>query len=70
LCSNLLRAKGGSVSLRKTSGPSNSQTSCQVIVNNLNRSLWYYLRMIDDTDLFLKYYTEQIQTDKDMKAER
>jgi len=26
--------------------------------------------MIEDTDLFLKYYTEQIQTDKDMKAER
>jgi len=45
------------------------QTGCQVIVNGLNRSLWYYLRMIENTDLFLEYYTFQVQNDKDTKDE-
>lgn len=45
------------------------QTGCQVIVNGLNRSLWYYLRMIENTDLFLAYYTQQVQDDKDTKDE-
>lgn len=45
------------------------QTGCQVIVNGLNKSLWYYLRLISEPEKFLKYYTEQIQTDKDVKDE-
>lgn len=45
------------------------RTGCQVIVNGLNRSLWYYLRMIENTDLFLEYYTKQVQNDKDTKNE-
>jgi DNA (cytosine-5)-methyltransferase 1 len=45
------------------------QTGCQVIVNGLNRSLWYYLRMIENTDLFLEYYTFQVQNDQDTKNE-
>ncbi len=45
------------------------QTGCQVIANGLNRSLWYYLRMIENTDLFLKFYTEQVQNDQDTKVE-
>jgi len=45
------------------------QTGCQVIVNGLNRSLWYYLRMIENTDLFLEYYALQVQNDKDTKDE-
>lgn len=45
------------------------KTGCQIIVNGLNRSLWYYLRMIENPDLFLEYYTLQVQNDKDTKDE-
>ena len=45
------------------------QTGCQVIVNGLNKSLWYYLRMIENPDVFLRYYTEQVQSDLDTKDE-
>lgn len=45
------------------------QTSCQVIVNGLNRSLWYYLRMIENPDVFLLRYTKQVQSDLDTKDE-
>ena len=45
------------------------QTGCQVIVNGLNKSLWYYLRMIESPDVFLRYYTEQVQNDLDTKDE-
>lgn len=44
-------------------------TGCQVIVNGLNQSLRYYLRLISDTNKFLINYTEQIQTDQDVKDE-
>lgn len=44
-------------------------TGCQVIVNGLNQSLRYYLRLISDTKKFLSNYTEQIQTDQDVKDE-
>ncbi len=45
------------------------KTGCEVIPNGFYRSLLYYLRMVEDTDLFLQHYTEQIQTDRDMKDE-
>ena len=45
------------------------KTGCEVIVNGLNRSLWYYLRMLENTDVFLQHYTQQVQTDADTKAE-
>lgn len=45
------------------------KTGCEVIVNGFQRSLLYYLRMLEDTDAFLVHYTEQVQTDADMKAE-
>ncbi|MFQ4143718.1 DNA cytosine methyltransferase [Chlorogloeopsis sp. ULAP02] len=45
------------------------QTGCQVIVNGLNHSLRYYLRLISDPDQFLKNYTELIETDLDVKSE-
>ncbi|HEU5378404.1 MAG TPA: hypothetical protein VFV38_23525, partial [Ktedonobacteraceae bacterium] len=45
------------------------ETGCEVIVNGFHRSLWYYLRMLEDTDTFLMHYTEQIQTDLDIKPE-
>lgn len=44
-------------------------TGCQVIVNGLNQSLRYYLRLISDTNKFSINYTEQIQTDLDVKDE-
>lgn len=45
------------------------QTGCQVIVNGLTRSIWYYLRLIEDADAFIKLYTEQLQIDPDVKDE-
>jgi DNA (cytosine-5)-methyltransferase 1 len=45
------------------------QTGCQIIVNGLNHSLWYYLRLISDANQFLKNYTEQIETDSDVQNE-
>lgn len=45
------------------------QTGCQIIVNGLNKSLWYYLRMIENPDVFLRHYTEQVQSDLDTKDE-
>ena len=43
------------------------QTGCQVIVNGLNQTLRYYLRLVSDSNKFLTNYTEQIQTDLDVK---
>lgn len=43
------------------------QTGCQVIVNGLNRSLWYYLRLISDPEQFISNYTAYIRTDQDVK---
>lgn len=43
------------------------QTGCQVIVNGLNQSLRYYLRLVSEPNKFLTNYTEQIQTDLDVK---
>lgn len=45
------------------------QTGCQVIVNGLNQSLRYYLRLLSNTDQFLKNYIEQIELDLDVKNE-
>lgn len=45
------------------------QTGCQVIVNGLNQSLRYYLRLVSEPNQFLKNYTEQIQNDLDVKDE-
>ncbi len=46
-----------------------AETGCQVIVNGLKRSLWYYLRLINDPIGFINYYTTQIDTDRDVKDE-
>ena len=45
------------------------QTGCQIIVNGLNQSLRYYLRLVSDPNQFLRNYTEQIETDLDVKDE-
>ena len=44
-------------------------TGCQIIINGLNQSLRYYLRLLSDPNQFLKNYTEQIETDLDVKDE-
>lgn len=44
-------------------------TGCQVIVNGLNQSLRYYLRLVSAPNKFLTNYTEQVQTDLDVKDE-
>lgn len=45
------------------------ETGCQVIVNGLNQSLRYYLRLVSGPNNFLTNYTEQIQRDLDVKDE-
>lgn len=45
------------------------RTGCEVIVNGFHRSLSYYLRMLEDTNLFVQHYTRQVQMDPDMKDE-
>jgi len=42
---------------------------CQVIVNGIYPSLWYYLRLINDVDKFIHYYVENIKADKVTKYE-
>ncbi len=44
-----------------------SQTGCQIIVNGLHRSIWYYLRMIAKPNEFLLNYTSQVLSDSDVK---
>lgn len=44
-------------------------TGCEVIVNGLNHSLRYYLRLLQEPSQFLKHYTEQIHQDLDVKDE-
>lgn len=44
-------------------------TGCQVIINGLNRSLWYYMRLIDNPSEFIVRYTNLIETDIDIKDE-
>ena len=44
-------------------------TACEVIVNGLNRSLWYYLRLVSNPQSFIGYYSRQIETDLDVKDE-
>lgn len=40
---------------------------CQVIVNGVYSSLRYYLRMLDDTALFIEYYVSLLERDKSIK---
>lgn len=42
---------------------------CQVIVNGLIHSIKYYLRLINDTDQFIKNYTENVINDPAIKIE-
>lgn len=44
------------------------ETGGQIIVNGLYPSLRYYLRLISDTGQFLTNYTQQVETDEDVKA--
>lgn len=42
---------------------------CQVIVNGLIHSIKYYLRLINDTDQFMKNYTENVINDPAIKID-
>jgi len=45
------------------------KTGCEVIVNGLMRTLWYYLRLIEDKDQFVKDFTSHIMSDLDVQKE-
>lgn len=42
---------------------------CQVIVNGIFDSLEYYLRLLENTDKFLKYYVENLQNNTELNFE-
>lgn len=54
--------------IEKTVDRVRRETGCQIIVNSLYPSLQYYLRLVSDTGQFLANYTNQVETDKDVKA--
>jgi len=45
------------------------ETGCQVIVNGLNRSIWYYLRLIEDPAKILGRYVDLLSVDPDVRPE-
>lgn len=45
------------------------KTGCQVIVDGLNRSLWYYLRLLNDPHEFLTHYTDLVAHDPDVQPQ-
>ncbi len=44
-----------------------AETGCQVIVNGLIKTLWYYLRLLEDPSIVLTHYQELLGTDSDMQ---
>lgn len=42
---------------------------CQLVINGVLHTIKYYLRLIDDTNIFLKNYTELLETDNTIKSE-
>ena len=62
-------ASGETDEVRKTVEQVRQQTGCQVIVNGLNQSLLYYIRLISEPSQFMKNYTEQIEMDLDVLEE-
>ncbi len=44
-------------------------TGCQIIVNGLTRTLWYYLRLLGDPSLVLREYQRLLEADEDIRAE-
>ena len=44
-------------------------TGCQVIVNGLNKSLWYYMRLLSDPSGVLGRYVVLLNSDPDIRPE-
>ena len=47
-----------------------AEHGCQVIVNGVMNSLKYYLRLLNNTDKFLKIYTSNLQTNTELDREK
>lgn len=62
-------AEGQDLEVMRSTEEVRRQTGCQVIANGLQRTLWYYLRMLNDPSCFITSYTEQVQTDPDTQPE-
>lgn len=60
-------AEGQEESIRAAIADVRKKTGCEVIVNGLFRSLWYYLRLITDKDKFLENFTNLIVIDMDVQ---
>jgi DNA (cytosine-5)-methyltransferase 1 len=46
-----------------------SITGCQIIVNGLIRTLWYYLRLLQDPSNVLNKYQQLLEQDEDVRTE-
>ncbi|WP_337898507.1 hypothetical protein, partial [Mesomycoplasma ovipneumoniae] len=46
-----------------------TEHGCQVIINGVFPTLKYYLRLLDNTDLFMERYIHNIQTHPEINAE-
>lgn len=46
-----------------------SEHGCQIVINGVFDSLKYYLRLLTNTDEFLKYYTENLQKNTELDFE-
>ena len=42
---------------------------CQVIINGVFPTIKYYLRLLENTDLFLEYYLDNIKNHSEINAE-
>ena len=54
-------------SVHKAVERTESQTGCQIIVNGLIKTLWYYLRLLKDPSIVLTNYQELLETDGDVQ---
>jgi len=54
-------------SVEEAVGSTEAETGCQVIVNGLIKTLWYYLRLLEDPSVVLTHYQELLETDSDMQ---
>lgn len=55
------------VEIEKAVEDAENLTGCQIISNGLIRTLWYYLRLLDDPSVVLTNYQELLESDSDIR---
>ena len=54
-------------SIKKAVEQTQNTTGCQIIVNGLNRTIWYYLRLLTDPSNVLSRYVVHLNADADVR---